>query len=313
MEITREFLSDLYDIQKLSTKQICEILNLSGHSVLYKLFKKHNIAADRNVIFKEWKPEEIEFIKNNFEEHGAVYCAQHLNTTAKKVQYIASRNGLHYTERWTDEDVSFLNQNYANLGATLCSQKLGRNAKNVGTKASQLGLKKYVPIAKDGHQFCARCKEEKLLAEFGNSNRNCRGVVYYCKPCYSIIREEFKVKNPYRNWAQRTHSSHKRCGYKINCSSEDIEKLASESKNCPFCEKELNWNNNKMSHDSPSLDRLDNSEELNLSNIMVICQQCNSTKSNRSLDGFLEYCEKIIPNLKKIRENRENDAKKVEN
>jgi 5-methylcytosine-specific restriction endonuclease McrA len=73
-----------------------------------------------------------------------------------------------------------------------------------------------------------------------------------------------------------------------------------ETKSLTLCGvKLLKTIENKTPMDtSPSLDRIDNSDELNENNIWIICHQCNATKRNRTIDEFYEYCNHIISRRK---------------
>jgi len=97
-------------------------------------------------------------------------------------------------------------------------------------------------------------------------------------------KKNYLKRDPYSNWAS-TLRTHRRRGYLINITREELIKCAKDAKICPICGismicengTEHNWN-------SISLDRINNDKEININNIQIICKKCNSTKLNRTLE-----------------------------
>lgn len=108
---------------------------------------------------------------------------------------------------------------------------------------------------------------------------------------------KWRLRNPYRVWANNVKQNHKQRGFKIKVIRKDIEKLARKTNKCLFCGSKLEygykgksgWNRN-----SPSLDCIDDSRELRKDNIQIICAQCNSAKHKMSRQEFIEYCREIV-------------------
>jgi hypothetical protein len=77
----------------------------------------------------------------------------------------------------------------------------------------------------------------------------------------------------------------------------ELEVLAKLTTNCYFCDKPLNWfvggKGSGPWQDSPTLERLNMEVQVRLDNIKIICHQCNSSKRNRTMKEFVEYCEMI--------------------
>ena len=89
---------------------------------------------------KKWAKEDVEFLTNNYAEHGPAYCAQKLNRTYKSVQAKAGK--LNLKTSWSNEDIQFLIDNYAKHGRTYCAKKLNKSVGAVQVKASRLNLTK---------------------------------------------------------------------------------------------------------------------------------------------------------------------------
>jgi len=105
----------------------------------------------------------------------------------------------------------------------------------------------------------------------------------------------FRYKNPYRIWVITTLSNHRKKGCKINISTDDLEKLAKTTKKCIYCNKKLIFQYGKgLNRNTPSLDRINNGNEINLNNIQIICHECNSTKRGRTHKEFVEYSRNIV-------------------
>jgi 5-methylcytosine-specific restriction endonuclease McrA len=45
--------------------------------------------------------------------------------------------------------------------------------------------------------------------------------------------------------------------------------------------------------DSPTIDRVNNGNELNINNVQIICRDCNLSKGTKSHDEFVLYCRAI--------------------
>lgn len=119
-----------------------------------------------------------------------------------------------------------------------------------------------------------------------------------------IKREyEYQKKNPIHkeflntksNWASRTLSSHKSRGHTINISREELIEFLENKTKCELCGRELNWESNKkkIRQDSPTLDRMNNENVIDIDNIMILCHRCNASKQDRTLKEFVDYCKEI--------------------
>jgi len=101
-------------------------------------------------------------------------------------------------------------------------------------------------------------------------------------------------KNIKHSWAKRTISSHKRRGFIIEITSNQLFNIIKDLEFCELCGCELAWGHRGHSMDGPSLDRINNEDFIDKNNIMIICCRCNATKLDRTYAEFLEYCKMIV-------------------
>ena len=109
-------------------------------------------------------------------------------------------------------------------------------------------------------------------------------------------------KNPIRLWCISTRTNHRKKGYQISISIDELEKIAREVVVCPYCDSPLDWSlgtKGSIKPNSPSLDRVNNGTIIKPDTIQVICYQCNLMKGNRSEQDLLTHAIKIAENLKK--------------
>jgi 5-methylcytosine-specific restriction endonuclease McrA len=59
---------------------------------------------------------------------------------------------------------------------------------------------------------------------------------------------------------------------------------------------------NLETRNSPTLDRINNENIVNLDNAYICCCECNRTKSNRTLNGFSEYMKNVLAKIQPILE-----------
>jgi hypothetical protein len=158
---------------------------------------------------------------------------------------------------------------------------------------------------------CSHCKDIlPLESSFFKNRHNKDGYSYDCKSCHSdrhckIIKKlrvenpsfihsrerRYRKKSPYKFWASRTISGHKKRGFVVNLNIRQLEEIAKSIHQCPICDVTLSWGgNSKTSKNSPTLDRTDNGNVLSQNNVQVICHKCNVTKSDRTMKEFVDYC-----------------------
>ena len=47
----------------------------------------------------------------------------------------------------------------------------------------------------------------------------------------------------------------------------------------------------------PTLDRVDNEDELREDNVQILCRRCNTIKMDRPMKDFVSYCKMIVKKL----------------
>lgn len=166
---------------------------------------------------------------------------------------------------------------------------------------------------------CSRCKEEKDISLFGRNVNHDDNKHHYCKVCQNEIAKIYRENNhkkvldsvtKYRNdpnnkyklFASSTFNDHKRYDkYILNITKDEINHLAMNTHKCIYCNVELNYNRgnkHKTEPNSPSLDRINNENIINIKNIQIICHRCNTIKHDMSHNEFVIYCKNIANKFK---------------
>lgn len=161
-------------------------------------------------------------------------------------------------------------------------------------------------------KICSECKQEKSLKEFTKDLKGKNNLCYWCKDCLKKYRKEHKeeikilntswyqkmrIKYPHKMWVKYTIIDHRRKGYTVNIKNEELVEVAKKTTHCPICNNPLNWDyktkNGKTQPNSPNLDRTNNGKILTLKNTQIICRKCNSTKLDRTMKEFINYCSMV--------------------
>lgn len=179
-------------------------------------------------------------------------------------------------------------------------------------------------------KICLMCKKEKPLSSFHKKKSSSDGYRFRCKECrkeesrlyYHQNKEQLSRKgeiyreknrdiciqrakrwaeeNIFRYWASVTRRNHKyKKKYVVNISLAELTKMAEKTLYCPLCNVKLDYSLEKgrIFDNSPSLDRKNNTNVLNIMNVWVICQKCNTTKQNRTIKEFISYCKLVVKKL----------------
>jgi hypothetical protein len=159
---------------------------------------------------------------------------------------------------------------------------------------------KYCPICKENKKYKTECRYcgKKLL-----------GGKKICDECKERIKtkdlpayhrdatRKWKEENPVRAWAGHSISA-KKHNSKFTLTLTIEELMAKAPTHCPLCGCELIYKSKGIGKSSPincspSLDRINNELVVRNDNTWVICHKCNTTKSNRTLQEFINYCTKV--------------------
>lgn len=81
----------------------------------------------------------------------------------------------------------------------------------------------------------------------------------------------------------------------------DLIKIAYNNENCAICGKLLRWERGygKCAHDSPTLDRIDNENFIDVNNTQILCHRCNTAKGDLDMSSFVSYCEMVVKKFTK--------------
>jgi len=197
-----------------------------------------------------------------------------------------------------------------------------RNKTGYGTKckkcsiedATMYQMRKYIPSSEREH-FCHTCG---VKIDKGYKCETCKAKTKlklikprFCKKCgieitkgkalCEICREEnkklyYKKKNlTYLEWARLRINSKISQGFDVRITREELAAKAEQTACCPLCGVEFNYLDRKgtTTATAPSLDRIDNEHIVTNDNTWIVCYQCNSTKRNRTLQEFIDYCTTI--------------------
>jgi 5-methylcytosine-specific restriction endonuclease McrA len=109
----------------------------------------------------------------------------------------------------------------------------------------------------------------------------------------------WRKNNPDRCRAGAILREHASCGIRTLIPTSYLEGLLVGSTHCSICGCELNHElGTGYSSNSPSMDRIDNEDEIRYDNIWIVCRKCNSTKSDRTMKEFYDYCKSITEKFK---------------
>lgn len=161
---------------------------------------------------------------------------------------------------------------------------------------------------------CWMCQKFKSLEEFGPDKSRKDGIVSHCRECHRLWNKKrvkkkmlenpnfqkdrakrFRRTNYLSRWCTDSICSHRKLDYNVDLTHAQLLELARHTTRCYYCDRKLEFipDRGKVQSESPSVDRLDNSSNININNIVICCKQCNVLKSDRSFSEFIEYCRLI--------------------
>jgi len=109
-------------------------------------------------------------------------------------------------------------------------------------------------------------------------------------------QKEYYENNYVRKWCSSTIRDHKKCGYIVNITIDELYDIVKDEPSCEICGKELEWystGKGKLTNLSPSLDRIYNGNEINKDNISILCHKCNAKKHSDSIEENLVWCKQF--------------------
>ena len=162
-------------------------------------------------------------------------------------------------------------------------------------------------------KICKWCNCKKSIDDFSIDKRNKDLHNGVCKECLIGYRKNYykcnktriitnnkkwSRENPIRIRALNTIKHHSNKNNIINISVDEVVDLLEKSVYCPICGQKFTSTINGHQRNAPSLDRLNNEKELRVDNVWVICRKCNSTKLDRTMKEFYEYCNNVVTKFK---------------
>jgi len=158
----------------------------------------------------------------------------------------------------------------------------------------------------NGKKRCSCCNRILPLNNFYKRKDSKNGRKSKCIECESTYRKLNKdklwkseharrLKNPCLTRAKVTLTGHRCSGHIINISIEEVETLFKTTTHCPICGDKLDVTfGNGSTSKSPSLDRINNEQELRTDNVWVICNECNTMKRTKTLTEYVNHCKRVV-------------------
>ena len=158
--------------------------------------------------------------------------------------------------------------------------------------------------------ICSVCGEEKIISSFSYKYRVHEDIEPVCQRCLEVKRKEKlsvtnkeryvrqKELDPYTIWGRATINNHKRRGFQVDLTVEELVENARHSTHCNLCGCDLVWNGERVLSLIPTLDRINNENIMTKDNTQILCHRCNRMKGSMSMEEFVYYCNSIV-NYKK--------------
>jgi hypothetical protein len=163
-------------------------------------------------------------------------------------------------------------------------------------------IPKFVPIVTDNGKQCAKCLNIKTLNEFSNAIKGKLGKSSYCKSCFSEIqlsrltKEERREKtqtyrNNNREWwrfLHRINQFNRKNKVKQQSDGTVTKKFMIalyETEICYYCESFIDKDKRTCDHKQP----LNKNGIHGISNLVMACLTCNTTKRDMTEKEFINY------------------------
>lgn len=170
-------------------------------------------------------------------------------------------------------------------------------------------------------KVCTKCKEEKTLKEFYQTNTTKDGYTYNCISCYLKYRKEhrehnknymanlrnikgeeikeykkdlWKNMNPIHRMLQQARGRSKRRNIEFNLIDSDLDMPEfCPLLNCPFV------NGKKDNYEqTPSLDRIDPNKGYIKGNVQILSKRANTMKNNATKEELITFALNILKSYK---------------
>ncbi len=133
---------------------------------------------------------------------------------------------------------------------------------------------------------CKECKKEKDRSKFYKDSNRKSGIITVCKECHLKYSKEYKkcIVGRYKD-------------YRLNAKKKDLVFLVSieefdilTSKKCYYCGGSSGSYKDRT---YTGLDRVDNSQGYEVSNLVPCCKKCNYMKKDLSIEVFLYHIRQV--------------------
>ena len=145
-------------------------------------------------------------------------------------------------------------------------------------------------------RYCTGCKQILPIEQFPlRTVRGKKVIRGRCRSCHNSDSKNWQSINYHRHWANATILNHRKMGFTVNITREELTARAHKTPNCEYCGRELGWISGKkhISTHSPTLERIHNEQILTMQNTLIVCNGCNKAKGNLSLEEFVNMCRNI--------------------
>lgn len=123
-----------------SIEYICQKLGRSTHAVRRRIV---DLGLSRKIRRRLWNMSEVKFLRKHYAQHGAKWCAKHMQRTEKSIRNMAHYYGLVYQNPhlWNDADVLTLRRMWrACESVDAIAAHLSRSKNAIEYKARAIGL-----------------------------------------------------------------------------------------------------------------------------------------------------------------------------
>jgi len=163
----------------------------------------------------------------------------------------------------------------------------------------KLYMKDFYQKNKNKYYQDYRQKNREKILKMGKEwrDRNKLKCSVYSKDYHEIHPQYHKkYNNSIKAWVVRSFCGHKKRGFVVDISVNDLIERAENTNECPRCGVKFDWKNGRhlKNWQMPCIACLTHNQTLTLENIEIICKKCNTQQNNDSLEEFFSYCRQFI-------------------
>lgn len=150
------------------------------------------------VKIRNYTNEDLDFIKNNYQNMTVKQIAAQLNKTNSSIHNAIQKLGLKKQEHkpWTKADSDFLIQNYMSMSVKNIADKLGRTCASVNTQLARLNLSVHKTWTKQEIDFLKNNFDKKTHRELGEILQRTEQAVK--AKCFDL--NLYKKEVPWQDW-----------------------------------------------------------------------------------------------------------------